>query len=232
MKHKELKQWVLEKRRSLSDKLAVSRQDSHLQPQLQSQPASDRNHLEHSDFETGDKKIGGMEIDTMMRADSGASSPKKTTFSVRGGTPFCVDARYSYLKTLGFGAYGIVCSANDSKSGKRMAVKKVSGVFNDLTDAKRIIREIRLLRHMNHDNVLKVVDIDEPDNYTTFNDVYIVTELMDTDLNKLIRNSAKLLDSQRKFFLYHLFRALKYIHRYVFGVLIRTIFFAIDLNPS
>ena len=34
--------------------------------------------------------------------------------------------------------------------------------FEDLIDAKRIVREIRLLRHFNHENVIKIVDILPP----------------------------------------------------------------------
>lgn len=215
MKHKELKQWVLEKRRSLTEKFVVSRQDSQSQSKLPPHLASDHNRGEHPlELETGDDKVPGMEIDNMSQNDAKASQLTKTKFAVKWGKEFCIDARYSYIKMLGLGAYGVVCSANDSKTGKRMAVKKVAGVFNDLTDAKRIIREIRLLRHMNHDNILKVVDIDEPEDYTTFNDVYIVTELMDINLYELIHSSTKMHNSHRKFFVYHLLKALKYIHRY------------------
>lgn len=135
----------------------------------------------------------------------------KTHFSVKG-TAFCVEGRYSFVKALGLGAYGVVCAVSDSVTGKKVAVKKVSGVFDDLTDAKRIIREIRLLGQMNHENILAVLDMDEPADYATFNDVYIVTELMDTDLNKLLRSKHPLLEAQCKYFGYQLLRALLYIH--------------------
>lgn len=135
----------------------------------------------------------------------------KSHFSVKG-TPFCIESRYSFIKALGLGAYGVVCAVSDSVTGKKVAVKKVSGVFEDLTDAKRIIREIRLLGQMNHENILTVLDMDEPADYMTFNDVYIVTELMDTDLNKLLRSKHPLLEAQCKYFGYQLLRALLYIH--------------------
>lgn len=152
-----------------------------------------------------------MDIDKLMNDDA-PRPPSKATFLAKGN-PFRIDDRYSYVKTLGLGAYGVVCAVRDSQQDRKMAVKKVAGVFNDLTDAKRIIREIRLLCSMNHENILSIIDIDEPENYDTFNDVYIITELMDTDLNKLLRSSHPLVDSQRKFFTYQLLRSLKYIHR-------------------
>lgn len=49
-----------------------------------------------------------------------------------------------------------------------MAIKKIPGAFDDLVDAKRIVREIRLLRHFNHENVMKVVDILPPSSLEDF----------------------------------------------------------------
>lgn len=136
---------------------------------------------------------------------------KKTAFPVRG-TTFRVDGRYGFEKSLGGGAYGVVCSAKDKRTGQRVAIKKIGGLFDDLTDAKRILREVRLLRSMDHDNVLKIVDIDEPEDYVAFNDLYLVLELMDTDLNKLLRSKLDLLEPQRRFFTYQILKAMKYIH--------------------
>jgi hypothetical protein len=46
------------------------------------------------------------------------------------------------------------CSAaEDTKTAAKVAIKKVGRVFKDLTDAKRIVREIKLMRHFDHENV-------------------------------------------------------------------------------
>ncbi len=71
-----------------------------------------------------------------------------------------VDEKYQYIKQIGYGAYGVVCSALDKKANKKVAIKKVStdrftvtncwqvpNAFEDLIDAKRIVREIKLLRN-------------------------------------------------------------------------------------
>lgn len=50
----------------------------------------------------------------------------------------------------------------------QVAIKKIPGAFDDLVDAKRIVREIRLLRHFNHENVIKVVDILPPSSLEDF----------------------------------------------------------------
>jgi serine/threonine protein kinase len=45
-------------------------------------------------------------------------------------------------------------------TGKRVAIKKIKDVFRDLTDAKRILREIKLLRHLGgHQNIIWILDI-------------------------------------------------------------------------
>lgn len=41
--------------------------------------------------------------------------------------------------------------------GRKVAIKKITDVFDDLTDAKRILREMKLLRHLGvHENIINV----------------------------------------------------------------------------
>lgn len=44
-------------------------------------------------------------------------------------------------------------SAIDTTTGRAVAIKKISGVFDDLVDAKRVLREIRFMRILRHENV-------------------------------------------------------------------------------
>ena len=53
----------------------------------------------------------------------------------------------------------MVVSAKDEESKRKVAIKKVSNAFEDLVDAKRILREIKLLRHFNHENIIRIVDV-------------------------------------------------------------------------
>jgi len=63
-------------------------------------------------------------------------------------TSFTIDRRYSDLKVIGSGSYGVVCSALDTTSGKRYAIKKITPMAQHSVDAKHVLREIRLMRHM------------------------------------------------------------------------------------
>jgi mitogen-activated protein kinase 1/3 len=61
------------------------------------------------------------------------------------GTTFVVDDKYEYIKQIGHGAYGVVCSALNKRTNQKVAIKKIPNAFDDLIDAKRIVREIKLL---------------------------------------------------------------------------------------
>lgn len=78
--------------------------------------------------------------------------PGKRSFDVRGVT-FTVHEKYELIKAIGVGAYGIVMAAIDKSTGEKVAMKKISGVFEDFIDAKRILREIRLMQSLDHENV-------------------------------------------------------------------------------
>ena len=59
---------------------------------------------------------------------------------------------------MGGGAYGVVCAALNKANGQKVAIKKIPNAFDDLIDAKRILREIKLLRFFDHENIVKLVD--------------------------------------------------------------------------
>ncbi|XP_042382216.1 mitogen-activated protein kinase homolog MMK2 [Zingiber officinale] len=129
------------------------------------------------------------------------------------GNLFEVTAKYvPPLRPIGRGAYGIVCAAWNSQTREEVAIKKIGNAFDNRIDAKRTLREIKLLRHMDHENVIAIKDIIHPPNRENFNDVYIVYELMDTDLHQIIRSNQQLTDDHCQFFLYQLLRGLKYVH--------------------
>ena len=129
-----------------------------------------------------------------------------------GGSNFEMEDKYELVKAVGNGAYGVVISVNDLSTGKMLAVKKIPDAFEDLIDAKRIVREIRLLRHFNHDNIIRIVDLPVPPSISQFDDVYIVTDLMETDLHKVIYSRQPLSNEHSQYFLYQMLCALKYLH--------------------
>ncbi|KAI3743069.1 hypothetical protein L1987_60771 [Smallanthus sonchifolius] len=124
------------------------------------------------------------------------------------GNIFEVTAKYKPpIMPIGKGAYGIVCSALNSETNEHVAIKKIANAFDNKIDAKRTLREIKLLRHMDHENVVAIRDIIPPPERMAFNDVYIAYELMDTDLHQIIRSNQSLSEEHCQ-----ILRGLKYIH--------------------
>lgn len=127
-------------------------------------------------------------------------------------TDFVIDDRYEPLKAIGKGAYGVVCSAKDLKTGDKVAIKKITNAFENIIDARRTLREMVLLRCLKHDNIIQVKKMMKTPVCKGHNDVYIVYELMDTDLHQIIRSSQPLTNEHFQFFTYQILRGLKYVH--------------------
>eukprot|EP01038_Epipyxis_sp_PR26KG_P011753 gene11753-15726_t len=127
---------------------------------------------------------------------------------------FYIDQRYTNLKPIGDGSYGVVASGLDTITGQKVAIKKVKDTFCDVVDAKRILRELKLLRHLNsHENIISIYDVmSVPPSTQNFDDIYIVTNLMESDLERIIRSKQVLTDQHLQYFLYQILRGLKYVH--------------------
>ncbi|KXS12663.1 mitogen-activated protein kinase HOG1 [Gonapodya prolifera JEL478] len=136
------------------------------------------------------------------------------------GTIFEVTSRYDNLQPIGMGAFGLVCSARDKlANGLPVAIKKILKPFSTPVLAKRTFRELSLLKHLQHDNIISLYDVF----ISPLEDIYFVTELLGTDLHRLL--TTRPLEKQFiQYFLYQILRGLKYIHSA--GVVHR------DLKPS
>jgi len=144
--------------------------------------------------------------------NSKKSKKKKVAYRIKG-EKFMLCEYYQPTRILGSGAYASVCEAINKKTGKSVAIKKNKGVFQDLSDAKRILREIKLMAHFEHDDIVRLLAVIPPDEdeIETFEDVYLVLEKMEVNLAKVIKHQ-KLTNRHYQFFVYQMLRGLKYIH--------------------
>ncbi|KAI0319851.1 Pkinase-domain-containing protein [Amylostereum chailletii] len=115
-------------------------------------------------------------------------------------TNFVVGQNYQLLDIIGEGAYGIVCSAVHVPSQRKVAIKRITP-FDHSMFCLRTLREIKLLRHFHHENIISILDILQPPNLEEFREVYLVQELMETDLHRVIRTQT-LSDDHCQYFIY------------------------------
>lgn len=109
----------------------------------------------------------------------GTSSELQTV--VLAGQAFSIHKKYRIIKSVGHGAFGVVMcvrprlprpsshcvsglavvcprprarsAAENTETGQKVAIKKVLNAFSDVLDAKRILREVKLMKHFTHENV-------------------------------------------------------------------------------
>ncbi len=125
-------------------------------------------------------------------------------------TTFTLDNHFTDLKLLGKGSYGVVVSAISEKSQKKVAIKKITPVAKHIMDAKHVLREIRLMRHMGkHENIISMDDLFYRESY---DELYIIMELMDSDLHRIIQSKQTLTEAHFQYFMFQLLCGLKYLH--------------------
>ena len=107
-------------------------------------------------------------------------------------TDWNVGSDYECIKLLGKGSYGAVALATHLPTKKKVAIKRMEGDFEDETDCKRILREVKLLRRLKHPYVVELLDVIEPEDREKFDTLYIVLEYAESDLKKVIKSAIHL----------------------------------------
>lgn len=130
-------------------------------------------------------------------------------------------ARYFPRNYLGSGAYGLVFCAYDrdkidpekAPRGVKRAVKMINSLFDgNLIDAKRILREVKLLAHFRHPNILRAYDVFSSSLTEELKTIGLVTDIMETDLHKVIYGDSELSEEHLKYFTYQLLYGLHHMH--------------------
>lgn len=121
-------------------------------------------------------------------------------------------SQYQIQEVVGKGSYGVVASAECPHTGGKVAIKKMTNVFEHVSDAIRILREIKLLRLLRHPDIVEIKHIMLPPCRKEFKDIYVVFELMESDLHHVLKVNDDLTPQHHQFFLYQLLRGLKFMH--------------------
>lgn len=81
--------------------------------------------------------------------------------------------RYEFIKFLASGSYGDVCKARCLRTGQEVAIKRIHDVFENKTEPKRLLRELRILRLFKHAHIVGIVDIIPPKDLDRFDSLYV-----------------------------------------------------------
>ncbi|XP_028313226.1 mitogen-activated protein kinase 4 isoform X2 [Gouania willdenowi] len=128
---------------------------------------------------------------------------------------FDLTGHFVDLRPLGSGVTGLVLSALDQRTGRRVAIKKLS--MRDRVTVKHALREVKITRRLYHENVVRVHEVlapfgrPLPRDPSLLSALYIVQECMDTDLARLLEQGP-LPTGHATLLFYQLLRGLKFIH--------------------
>lgn len=189
--------------------------ENHLTPFEQNKKEREQKLRIEEDFDLSGLKLIKVPKRINFAVSSSSSSmdhQKKNNLETEFFTEYGEASRYEVQEVIGKGSYGVVGSAIDTHTGERVAIKKINDVFEHVSDATRILREIKLLRLLRHPDIVEIKHIMLPPSRREFKDIYVVFELMESDLHQVIKANDDLTPEHYQFFLYQLLRGLKYIH--------------------
>jgi len=116
------------------------------------------------------------------------------------------------LRQLGRGAYGTVHLCEDTREGRGGAQVAVKHIRHAARHGKSILREVRLLARLRHENLLHLLDFPAVAG-RDFEDVFLVLPYLPADLHKVIQsNKQDLSDKHVQVIICQILRALAYLH--------------------
>ncbi|OQS03258.1 serine/threonine protein kinase, partial [Thraustotheca clavata] len=130
-----------------------------------------------------------------------------------GDATFTVADKYRMVKVVGKGTYGVVIAASDCINGGTYAIKKIAQFMRHPKVAMLAFREIQLMNKVGaHPNIMGIHELQKPLSFETFDDLYIVQALMETDLCRVIHSKEHLSDEHIQYLMYQLLCGIRYIH--------------------
>jgi len=81
-----------------------------------------------------------------------------TTLQSIGEQQWSVGTRYKLEKVLGYGSNSTVCLAHDTQTSEKVALKRIGNVLQSPESAKRVLREVCILRRLSHPNIIALKD--------------------------------------------------------------------------
>ncbi|THU56247.1 hypothetical protein C4D60_Mb11t15270 [Musa balbisiana] len=117
--------------------------------------------------------------------------------------------QYEKVEKIGEGTYGVVYKARDRLTNETIALKKIRLENEDEGVPSTAIREISLLKEMQHSNIVRLQDVVHSEKR-----IYLVFEYLDLDLKKHMDSCPELAKDPRlvKTYLHQILRGIAYCH--------------------
>ncbi|XP_065028819.1 cell division control protein 2 homolog isoform X1 [Musa acuminata AAA Group] len=117
--------------------------------------------------------------------------------------------QYEKVEKIGEGTYGVVYKARDRLTNETIALKKIRLEQEDEGVPSTAIREISLLKEMQHSNIVRLQDVVHSEKR-----IYLVFEYLDLDLKKHMDSCPELAKDPRliKTYLFQILRGIAYCH--------------------
>lgn len=116
-----------------------------------------------------------------------------------------ISKNYKIIKKIGQGGFGTIYMGSDVRNNSRVALKKTRIRPNKGIPVS-CDREIQHLSILNHKNLVKLIDVFSNENF-----IYLIMELFDYDLGKLLEKIQFSID-KIKFVIYNILEGLSYLH--------------------
>ncbi len=113
------------------------------------------------DFATDDTRLGPTATDEGMLAERLTRDRiHRSLFGELAQAPTI--GRYTFLKELGHGGMGVVCTAYDPKLDRKVAIKLTRSLASASAESRaRILREAQAMARLSHPNVVQVYEVGE-----------------------------------------------------------------------
>jgi mitogen-activated protein kinase 1/3 len=141
---------------------------------------------------------------------------------LHGSTSWNVTPRFIITEWVGGGTTGQVCRGVDrDNENAPVVIKRIAEVFLESVSAVNVLREIAILRRLNHPNIIRIVDVIQPElntdphscvNYP-FRVLYVVLQDGGIDLQKWMDSTANLTVDSLRSVVRQLVAAFGYLHR-------------------
>ncbi|KAJ7388729.1 Serine/threonine-protein kinase 36 [Desmophyllum pertusum] len=115
--------------------------------------------------------------------------------------------RYHVLEVIGEGSFGKVYKGRKKFSGQVVALKFIPKVGRSEKELKNLQREIDIMRNLEHENIIKLLD-----SFETPKEVCVVTEYAEGELFQILEDDGSLPEQQVRMIACQLVKALYYLH--------------------